>query len=73
LIGERIVLHDGERTTDVYVPDSDVYDPFTPQHTFAAVVRDALREGSMAQTPTFADGLACVEVMDRLLAAPRQP
>jgi len=73
VIGERIVLHDGERTTDVYVPGSDVYDAFVPQHAFAAVIRDALREGSVDQIPTFADGVACVEVMDRLLAGPPQP
>lgn len=73
VIGERIVLHDGERTTDKFVPDSDVYDIFTPQQTFAAVIRDALREGSVAPTPTFADGLACVEVMDRLRAGRPQP
>jgi predicted dehydrogenase len=66
VIGERIVLHDRLRTTDVYVPASEVYDPAAPQRTFAAVVRDAVRGESAPDAPTFADGLACVEVMDQI-------
>ena len=69
VVGERIVLHDGQRATDMFVPDSDIYDPFAPQHAFAAAVRDAVRDGPLDGIPTFTDGLACVEVMDRLFAA----
>jgi predicted dehydrogenase len=68
VVGERIVLHDGQGTIDMFVPDSDIYDPFAPQRAFAAVVRDAVRDGHLDGIPTFTDGLACVEVMDRLFA-----
>lgn len=41
---------------------------------YAAVVRDAVRAGSApAGAPTFADGLACARVMDRMRAAAERP
>jgi predicted dehydrogenase len=42
-----------------------------PMLAFAAAVRDAVRTGEVPeQVATFADGLACDEVLDRLRAAP---
>jgi predicted dehydrogenase len=73
VIDERIVLHADGRTTDMFIPESDVYDAFAPQHAFAAVVRDAVRDGSFDGIPTFADGLACVDVMDCLFAGTTKP
>jgi predicted dehydrogenase len=72
VIGERIVLHDGDGPREVFTPDTGVNSIAASQQAYAAVIRDALREGSLPpDTPTFADGLACVEVMDRLLAGGR--
>jgi hypothetical protein len=70
VVGERIVLREGQRAIDMFVPDSDTYDPFRP----AACVRRrrprrAVRHGDLDGIPTFTDGLACVAVMDRLFAA----
>ena len=42
-----------------------------PMQAFAVAVRDAVLTGEVADgVPTFADGLACDEVLDRLRAAP---
>jgi predicted dehydrogenase len=42
-----------------------------PMLAFASAIRDAVRRGeATAPVPTFADGLACDEVLDRLRAAP---
>jgi predicted dehydrogenase len=69
VIGERIVLHDVDGEREVFVPDTSVNSLFAAQQAYATVIRDALRDGVVpTDAPTFADGLACVEVMDRLLA-----
>jgi predicted dehydrogenase len=42
-----------------------------PMQAFAVAVRDAVRDGEVPDTvATFADGLACDEILDRLRAAP---
>jgi hypothetical protein len=42
-----------------------------PMHALAGAVRDAMRTGEVPPAlATFADGLACDEVLDRLRAAP---
>ncbi len=35
VVGERTVLPDGQGAIDMFVPDSDIYDRFAPQHAFA--------------------------------------
>ena len=70
--GERVVLHDGDGAREVFTPGAGVNSVIASQHAYASVVRDALREAALpADIPTFADGLACVEVMDRLRAGER--
>lgn len=79
LTGEtRITLRrpDGTReevdADDTAAPDAHL----VPMHRFAEVVRDAVHAGTVpADAPTFADGRACDEVLDRLRASPfvREP
>jgi predicted dehydrogenase len=75
VIGERVVLHDADGSTEVFVPQPGVNSVAASQHTFAAVLCQALRDGvdvvTPADLPTFADGLACVEAMDRVIADSR--
>jgi len=67
VIGERIVLHNAEGTREVFTPESGVNSLFASQQAYAVSIRDIVRDGSVPPgTPTFADGVACVEVMDRL-------
>jgi hypothetical protein len=51
------------------VPDADRH--VVPMRAWAAQVRDAVSEGR-PRAPSFADGLACDVVLDRLRAAPRR-
>jgi predicted dehydrogenase len=52
--------HEGATGADAHVE---------PMRHFAAVMRDAVRDGiAPAGTPTFADGLACARVLERLRA-----
>jgi predicted dehydrogenase len=56
-------------TTTAVEPSDDHH--AGPMLTLAAAVRDAVRSGEApASVATFADGLACDEVLDRLRAAP---
>ena len=67
-LGDRIAVtrRDGDRRE--HPLDHGGVDPiFAAMQRFAAVARDAVREGrAPAGAPTFADGLACVELMDRI-------
>jgi predicted dehydrogenase len=69
---ERVVVRtaDGEiDTIDIPADDGDRH--LAPMRRFAEVVRDAVAGGEMPEhAPTFADGHACDEVLDRLRAAP---
>jgi len=64
---QRITLHTADGREDVG-PDLGSSDPYRrPMQLWAGVVRDAVRRGAVDDaTPTFADGLACARVMDRL-------
>jgi predicted dehydrogenase len=57
---------DGSREEfDAPVPEGDPHD--VPMQCWAAVVRDAVRAGrAPADAPTFADGVACVRILDEL-------
>jgi predicted dehydrogenase len=69
---ERLVVRtaDGEiDTVDIPADDGDRH--LAPMRRFAEVVRDAFESGEIPETaPTFVDGHACAEVLDRLRAAP---
>jgi predicted dehydrogenase len=65
---ERIVVRraDGEREEHPR-PESDVDPHRVPMRRFAEVVRDAVEAGAAPPgAPTFADGLACVRVLEQL-------
>jgi predicted dehydrogenase len=63
---QRIIRYDAEGAHDELNPDQSG-DPMLQMRQWTAVVRDAVRgQGSEPGTPTFADGLACARVMDRL-------
>ena len=65
----RVVLRtpDGRREERDTAGDGDPH--LEPMRRWAAVVRDAVQEGTApAGAPTFADGLACARVLDRLRA-----
>lgn len=64
----RIVLHTDDGVREEFELDHGSGDPhLLPMRRFAAVVRDCVRRGVVLPgEPTFADGLACARVMDRL-------
>ncbi len=65
----RVVVrgHDGKRVERDRGRDGDPH--LEPMRRFAEVVRDSVQEGIAAPgAPTFADGLACARVLDRLRA-----
>lgn len=63
----RITIHDAEGSRDVFVDEDPRTGTRRAQQRWMEVVRDALRTGNVpADAPTFTDGLACAEVMDRL-------
>lgn len=66
----RITLRTGASTREVFTFDAPDEDPhLVPMRAWAEVVRDAVRDGAVPDgEPTFADGLACARVMDRLRA-----
>jgi predicted dehydrogenase len=69
---ERIVVRtaDGETAT-IDIPAGDDDRHLAPMRRFAEVVRDAVASGEIPEdAPTFADGHACDEVLDRLRAEP---
>jgi len=66
----RITLRTDAGLTEQFALDPGSGDPhLVPMRRWAATVRDAVRAGAAAPgVPTFADGLACAEVMDALRA-----
>ncbi len=66
----RITLRTDTGLTEQFELGHGTGDPhLVPMRRWAVVVRDAVRRGAAAPgTPTFADGLACAEVMDALRA-----
>jgi predicted dehydrogenase len=64
----KVVSRLADGTRDEFVPAETAPDPhLVPMRRWAELVRDAVREGEPL-TPSFADGLACRRVLDRLLA-----
>jgi predicted dehydrogenase len=73
LVGEtRIVLRRADGTRDtIELPEIAGDAHLAPMRAYAEVVRDAVASGEIPPTaPTFADGRACDEVLDRLRASP---
>lgn len=69
VIGDaRIVLHDGAGPHEqVQQGEGGMQSLVTAMQHYAGVARDAVRDGKVdPAAPTFADGLACAQVMDRL-------
>jgi predicted dehydrogenase len=65
----RIVLHTGTGSKELFAAEPGGNAMFQAQREWAGVIRDAVRDGVVpAGAPTFADGLAWNEVMDRLRA-----
>ncbi len=64
----RITLRTDAGLTEQFALEPGTGDPhLLPMRRWAEVVRDAVRRGAPEPgTPTFADGLACAEVMDAL-------
>jgi predicted dehydrogenase len=63
---QRIIRYDADGVRDQLNLDQPG-DLMLQMRQWAAVIRDAVRrQGSESGTPTFADGLACARVMDRL-------
>jgi predicted dehydrogenase len=69
---ERIVVRRPDAEPErIELPAGDADRHHEPMRRFAEVVRDAVESGEVpAGAPTFADGHACDEVLDRLRAAP---
>jgi predicted dehydrogenase len=67
---QRITLRTATETSEVFTFDATAEDPhLVPMRAWAGVVRDAVRDGKVPDgEPTFADGLACAQVMDQLRA-----
>lgn len=70
LIGDsRIVLHTEAGSKESFAAEAGGNTLFDAQRAWAGVIRDAVRDGAApAGAPTFADGLAWNEVLDRLRA-----
>ena len=67
--GSRIVLHTEAGAEEVFTSDAGAKALFQWQLAFAGAIRDALLDGAAPPgTPTFADGLAWNEVLERLRA-----
>lgn len=66
----RITLRTDAGVNEAFELDHGSGDPhLLPMRRWAAVVRDAVRTGTVApESPTFADGLACARLMDALRA-----
>ena len=66
----RITLRDADGTREVFTFEQPREDPhLVPMRAWAAVVRDAVQAGRVPDgEATFADGLACAQVMDALRA-----
>jgi predicted dehydrogenase len=65
----RIALHTETGAKELFAADAGGNALFSAQRAFAGVIRDAVRDGvAPAGAPTFADGLAWNEVMERIRA-----
>jgi predicted dehydrogenase len=66
--GSRLVLHTRKGAPEeIYAAGADANPVLDPMKHFASMIRDAVRDGvTPSEAPTFEDGLACVEVMDRV-------
>jgi predicted dehydrogenase len=65
----RIVLRSAAGAREVFAAEPGGNALFEAQKRWAGVIRDAVRDGAVpADAPTFADGLAWNEVLDRLRA-----
>jgi len=63
----RIVLHTGTGSKEVFAAEAGANPLFAAQREWAGVVRDAVCDGAAPPgAPTFADGLAWNEVLDRV-------
>jgi hypothetical protein len=72
-IGGWIELHTGAGSTEVFRVDQHGDNHRLEMAPYAEVVRDALRTGTVApDVPSFVDGLACADIMDRLTPGPAQ-
>jgi predicted dehydrogenase len=68
-IGGWLELHTEDDSTEVYRQDQEGDNHELEMVPWAVVVRDAVRSGVVGpDVPTFTDGAACAEVMDRLAA-----
>jgi predicted dehydrogenase len=64
----KVVWRRADGTRDEFVVDETAADPhLVPMRAWAEIVRDAVRDGAPL-TPSFADGLACRRVLDRLIS-----
>jgi predicted dehydrogenase len=64
----RIALHTATGTREVFTAEAGANALFSAQREWCAVIRDAVRGGALPpDAPTFADGLAWNEVLDRLV------
>jgi predicted dehydrogenase len=64
----KVVCRRADGTRDEFVPTERADDPhLVPMRRWAEVVRDAVHNGEPV-IPSFADGLACRRVLDRLLS-----
>jgi predicted dehydrogenase len=69
-VGGTILLHDTDGTSELFRIEPWPAHHYTEMLPWVELVRDAVREGhAFADMPTFADGLACARVMDRLTGA----
>ena len=65
----RIVLHTASGSEQVFAAEPGGNALFRAQQEWAGVIRDAVRDGAVPDgAPTFADGLAWNEVLDRIRA-----
>ena len=68
----RIVLHNEGGSKEVFAVEPGGNALFKAQQKWAGVIRDAVRDGAVPEgAPTFADGLAWNEVLDRIRASRR--
>jgi predicted dehydrogenase len=64
--GQRILRHDQQATEEVFRVDR-AEDIMLHMGHWVTEVRDSIRRGAVTEgSPTFADGLACAEIADRL-------
>jgi predicted dehydrogenase len=63
----RVVLHTPDGQETAFAAPDGATPGFDSMKAWAAMIRDAVHSGiTPPDAPTFEDGLACVEVMDRI-------